>query len=114
MQILEMIYSDLEQVAVLGHQVVGWIQVNKEAQSILSEPRVEVSALVVDESYRGHGIGKALLVAAERWAIENQLLLVRIRSNLIRSDAHQFYQKQGYSVKKSWHLFTKSLSNEGI
>ncbi len=94
MQILEMRYSDLEQVAVLGGQ--------------LGYP------FSVDESSRGHGIGKALLVAAESWALGNQLLLVRIRSNLIRSDAHQFYQKQGYSVKKSWHLFTKSLSNEGI
>ena len=90
--------------------VVGWIQVNKESASLLSDPRAEVSALVVDEKHRGKGIGRKLLQRAEEWATENQLFLVRLRSNTVRVEAHDFYQKQGYSIKKSWHLFTKDLS----
>ena len=90
-------------------QVLGWLQINREPASLLSDPRAEVSALVVDEKCRGKGIGTALLLKAEEWAVENKLSMVRIRSNTIRKEAHLFYQKQGYKIKKSWHLFTKKL-----
>lgn len=143
MQIVEMTFSDLKQVAVLGEQlgypfpveemqerfleisklsthklfvaknsndvVVGWVHVNKESPSLLSDTRAEISALIVDEAHRGKGIGKALMIAAEKWAIENKLPLMRLRSNTIRTEAHKFYQKQGYAIKKSWYLFVKSL-----
>lgn len=92
-----------------SEKILGWIQVNKEPASLLSDKRVEVSALVVDEHYRGQGIGKTLLASAEDWAKSQSLLLVRIRSNVMRETAHQFYIKQGYSLKKTSHLLMKFL-----
>jgi GNAT superfamily N-acetyltransferase len=64
---------------------------------------------VVDEKLRGLGLGAALVKAAEDWAKEKKLSLVRVRSNIIRESAHRFYQREGYHIKKSWHLFTKAL-----
>ncbi len=89
--------------------VIGWIQVNRESSSLLSEPRAEISALIVDQLFQGQGIGRALLKQAEIWAEEKGLPLIRIRSNTNRTEAHQFYQKQGYDIQKSWHLFTKEI-----
>lgn len=90
-------------------KIVGYIQINREAHTLLAGPRADVAGLVVEQTERGNGIGAALLKHAEGWAKENQLPLVRIRSNIKRSDAHRFYQKNGYDVAKSWHLLTKTI-----
>lgn len=92
-----------------GGRAVGWIHVTIETLSLLGEPRADVSALVVDEACRGSGVGRALLAAAEDWAREQGLSLVRIRTNTKRERAHRFYEKSGYSLLKSWHLFVKDV-----
>lgn len=96
-------------VAKNGARVIGWIHLTIETLSLLGEPRADVSGLVVDESCRGEGIGKALLHAGEEWAKSRGLPLIRIRTNTKRSDAHRFYSREGYSIQKSWHLFTKEI-----
>jgi GNAT superfamily N-acetyltransferase len=90
-------------------QILGWIQVTREKPSLVANARAEISALVVDEKNRGQGIGHQLVEAAEGWARQKGLSLVRIRSNVKREKAHQFYLREGYTIKKSWHLFMKSL-----
>lgn len=91
-------------------KITGYVQVNREPNTLLAGDRAEVSAMVVDSGLRSKGIGKALLAHAERWAKENELGLMRIRSNVNRMEAHKFYEKQQYQIKKSWHLFSKNLS----
>lgn len=90
-------------------KVIGYIQVNRESRTLLAGPRADVAGLVVDKNERSKGIGAALLKQAEIWAKENQLPLVRIRSNIKRNEAHRFYQKNGYEIKKSWHLLVKEI-----
>jgi len=89
--------------------VCGYIQVNTEPLTLLDVPRAQVSALIVNEKVRRHGIGAALLAQAETWAKENGLAVVRVRSNTKRDNAHPFYEKEGYSLKKTSHLFVKNL-----
>lgn len=90
-------------------RVLGWVHVNRDSASLLSEPRAEVTALVVDESMRGQKIGSLLLQKAEAWAKSQGLALVRLRSNLKRTEAHRFYLREGYQIQKSWHLFVKEI-----
>lgn len=59
-------------------------------------PVGRVTALVVDARLRGHGIGRALMDAAERWAAERGCVLLEVTSNLRRVDAHSFYEALGY------------------
>jgi len=89
--------------------VYGWIQVNQETASLVAGDRAEVSALIVDEKARGKSIGSLLLKEAEKWATTNNLPLVRVRSNTKRDGAHRFYEREGYTLTKSWNLFTKNL-----
>ena len=97
-------------VAKENNQVVGWAHVSCDAESLLAEPRAELHALVVDETQRSCGHGQKLLEAAEKWARAQGLTLLRLRSNVKRTEAHRFYQREGYSIQKSWHLFVKGLS----
>lgn len=68
----------------------------------------EIVSLVVSEKFRGHGMGKVLVKAAEEWA-NNRSGTIRVRANVIRSDAHRFYEKQGFVEIKSQKVFSKKL-----
>jgi GNAT superfamily N-acetyltransferase len=87
-------------VAVSDDKAVGWIGV---AQTILIEslPYCEINGLVIDESYRGKGIGKALIEKAKQWAKEKDNSKIKLRCNIIRTETHLFYQHLGFKdVKK--------------
>ncbi|MBK9322334.1 MAG: GNAT family N-acetyltransferase [Bdellovibrionaceae bacterium] len=96
-------------VACTDAAVIGWVHVGKEMSSLLAADRADIGALVVDTQVRSQGIGANLMMAAEKWATDKNLKLMRVRSNMKRTDAHRFYQRQGYEIVKSWHLFTKAL-----
>lgn len=66
-----------------------------------------VTAMVVDEALRGAGIGGALLVAAETWFAERQVKRVNLTTALHREDAHDFYEKHGYTF--TGRRYTKIL-----
>lgn len=76
---------------------------------LIAEPFVELAALVVSETARGHGAGKALLAAVEAWAKEQGFRRVRVRSNVIRDRAHRFYLREGYAERKRQVVFFKDL-----
>jgi GNAT superfamily N-acetyltransferase len=89
-------------------KVVGWVHVFG-AHRLIVAPFAEVGGLVVDSARRSEGIGKALLQAAETWARANGYQEMRIRSNTIRSAAHQFYTRLGYETNKTQHVLLKTL-----
>lgn len=90
-------------------RVLGWIQINHEPKTLLIGPRADIAALVVDENSRSLGVGKALVKRAEEWARENKIELVRVKSNTKREAAHRFYQREGYTLAKTSHMFSKQL-----
>lgn len=95
-------------VATDNGNVVGWMNLRIE-KSPEVDPKVEVSALVVDEIVRGKGIGRSLMEHAEEWAKGRGIPHIILRSQTHRTDAHQFYQEMGYSIAKTSHLFEKAL-----
>src|SRR6516165_9372585 len=62
-------------------------------------PEVIVQALVIDQNWRGTGVGKAMMNIAERWALDRGFSSVVLTSSLSRSDAHSFYNRIGYKVE---------------
>jgi len=89
-------------------RVVGWIHVCV-SYWIESNPRAEIGGLVVDEARRGSGVGKLLMQHAEDWARSKRLEAVYLRSNVIRKDAHRFYERLGYKNIKTQYAFSKML-----
>lgn len=90
-------------------KILGWIHLAREPLSALVPAKAEILALVVDQAERGKGIGSTLVKFAEIWAKERGILTVRVRSNIARKEAHRFYQREGYSLGKTSHVFTKDL-----
>lgn len=91
-----------------GGDVIGWVHVI-ERHLIECPPFAELGGLVVDERYRYSGAGRALLEAAEAWSRERGMPSMRIRTNVVREAAHEFYTRLGYSVEKKQSVFTKRM-----
>ncbi len=74
----------------------------------------EIVSLVVDERTRGSGIGGQLIAEAESFLSQNILAQssdqIRVRVNLKRSDALQFYQAKGYRRIKSQSILIKQIT----
>lgn len=88
---------------------VGWVHVFGR-RLLESDADAEVGGLVVDEQFRGRGIGKELMASAEAWARERGYGVVSVRSNVIRTEAHEFYRRLGYEILKSQFKLRKRLS----
>ncbi|AMC93401.1 hypothetical protein AOC36_05230 [Erysipelothrix larvae] len=95
---------------VAQHQdsVVGYVHAHIY-RSIYSEPCVNVCGLAVNRAVRGYGFGKQLLQEVESWTLNNHLSAVRLNSNVIRTQAHAFYEHCGYHSTKSQKHFYKTL-----
>jgi GNAT superfamily N-acetyltransferase len=91
-----------------GGTVVGWVHV-RTLQLLQRDACAEIGGLVVDEGWRRRRIGGQLMAAAEEWACTRGVRLMRLRSNVVRGDAHRFYRRLGYADSKTSLLFTKSL-----
>ena len=89
--------------------IVGWIHV-QAVYLLEADPRAEIWGLVVSEAARGLGVGRALVEAAEEWAVRLNLDVVVVRSNQIRLQAKGFYERLGYEVTKTQTTFRKTLS----
>jgi len=91
-------------VAVHENEVVGWIGLVHRIQ-LESAPFCEINGLVVDERYRGKGIGAALIEKAKEWTINKGCARLRLRTNVKRVDAHRFYSGLGFTEVKEQKVF---------
>jgi GNAT superfamily N-acetyltransferase len=89
-------------------RIVGWVAAERRVL-LESGERAEIVGLIVDQEARRGGIGRALVQAAETWAIAQQLDLMSVRSNVARIDSHPFYEALGYVRRKTQHAYAKQL-----
>jgi GNAT superfamily N-acetyltransferase len=93
-------------------RVVGWTHVY--ATHLLESPSfAEIGGLVVRAGSRRIGAGRALVGAAERWAREQRLDRVRVRSNVLRTEAHRFYPACGFKLIKTQHNYEREIIQPG-
>jgi GNAT superfamily N-acetyltransferase len=88
--------------------VVGWTSV-AHRDTMISNLRADVEGLVVEDEYRGNGIGELLIASAESWARQRGCRTVRVLSNTVRERAHRFYLRLGYRQLKTEIVFDKAL-----
>src|SRR5699024_8827973 len=90
--------------------LLGWIAVEKHLLLVSGE-KAELTGLVVGSAARRKGVGKALVLAAEHWAIVQGLNAIIVRSNIARAESHPFYEGIGYTRTKTQHTYIKNLSS---
>lgn len=89
-------------------EIVGWIHAFK-ALFLESTPFIEIGGLVVDENYRSKGIGKKLVSRITEWTVEMGIKEIRVRSQVKRKEAHNFYLNNGFKEIKEQKVFQMNL-----
>jgi len=101
------IVGDRVVVAVTEDEVVGLAHLHASPTIEYERPAAKIGALVVDESHRGEGIGRALVEAMEAEARARRCVLLFLTTAVRREDAHAFYRRVG--LEETGSRFTKTL-----
>ena len=98
-------------VAAGPERLLGWVQTERR-MLLESGEKAEIVGLVVGVEARRAGVGRALVLAAERWAYSQRLGTVVVRSNIVRAESHPFYEGIGYERRKTQHTYAKVLRGD--
>jgi N-acetylglutamate synthase-like GNAT family acetyltransferase len=94
-------------VAEVDGRVVGLAGIHTSPSLGHDGDAAKVSAIVVDDSFRRAGIGRALLEAVEAEARARDCGLVFLTTAERRTDAHEFYRQLGW--EETGRRFAKTL-----
>jgi len=100
--------NDLVLGAFAAGKLVGWIHVGYRI-TMESGSFCEILGLIIDEQNRGCDIGKLLVSKAIEWAQARKCGRLVVRSNIVREDAHLFYLRRGFVVRKQQKVFDLAL-----
>jgi len=107
----------LERLAVVGDRVfvaeedgrlVGLAHLQVSPGIERDRPAAKLGALVVDAEHRGHGVGRALVEAAERDARLRGCALLFLTTRETRDGAHAFYERVGF--EQTGRRYSRTLS----
>ena len=96
-------------VATIDQHDIGWIH-GFYSLTVESDPLVEIAGLVIDEQHRGKGIGQLLVNEVIAWGHTRAVSKIRVRSRIIRKEAHLFYQRLGFTEVKEQKVFDLPLN----
>lgn len=83
-------------VATDGNHVIGMCGLSAMVTVHRPAPVGRVSVMIVDEAYRGRGIGALLISEAENRLAHRGCRIIEVTSNMRRDRAHNFYERLGY------------------
>ena len=84
-------------IAEQGGRVLGCLSLHAIPYLERTGRWARIESLVVDQSSRGRGTGRALVAAAEDAARRWDCLAVEVTRLRTRADAHAFYERMGYA-----------------
>ena len=95
-------------VAVCDDKVCGMIGTVTYPSYEHNDPSGRILALVILSAMRRRGIGRALIVTAEKDFAQRGITRIALNTRLAREDAHKFYESLGYE-RNGWR-FVKQLA----
>jgi len=94
----------LEQIFDNGKLIgMGWIFLR---QTALRKQAV-IEDMIMDEAYRGRGLGKAILEKLVKWAAEQGVEMIELTSSPKRIAANELYKKFGFELHTTNHYLYK-------
>ncbi len=77
----------------------------------LHEPLyAKLKSLVVEEKFRGRGVGRLLVTEALRWARTRGIERISLESQAFRADTHRFYRNLGFSETREYYRFERHVA----
>jgi [ribosomal protein S18]-alanine N-acetyltransferase len=98
--------SSMTWVAEAGGAAVGFVVASRQPARV-----GHIITLDVVKAWRRHGVGKALMESAEKWARQAKLELMYLETAESNLDAIIFYEEQGYQrVQKVERYYSRNLA----
>ena len=94
-------------VAIVENSIVGFCSLTLKNNLWQAGNLGIIDELVVDNRYRGQGIGKSLIEKITEIALKNKCKRMELDSSFHRTEAHQFYEHLGFVKRAYW--FSKPL-----
>lgn len=91
-------------VAVDEGRAIGWIHLSL-IYALIEDLRTEIKAFVIDEKYRNRRIGRLMISYSREWSKSKGAKKIFLRTNIIREDAHRFYEREKFQRKKTSHIY---------
>jgi GNAT superfamily N-acetyltransferase len=88
--------ADSVLLATAGEQVVALISFHLMPMLHTDGKWCRITTMVVDENFRGRGVGAALLKEVERIARSHQVSYLEVTCSQRRERAHAFYERHGF------------------
>lgn len=89
------------------NEIVGMINLRFEYQLHHGYKMAEILEFIIADKYRNLGFGTKLYKKACEYALNNDCIEIEVASNVVRKQAHQFYENQ--DMIKSHFRFNKKL-----
>ena len=96
-------------VAVIDGRVCGMIGTAAQPSYEHNDLTGRILALVIARATRRHGIGRALIAAAEENFARRGVKRIALDTRLTREDAHKFYEALGY--ERNGYRFVKVMKD---
>lgn len=94
-------------VATINGQVGAFISCHSQLLLHHLDFVYEIQEMIVDEAYRGHGLGLGLMKHLEKELRLRKCKFLEVCSSKLREHAHEFYQYAGFN--RTHYKFTKSF-----
>lgn len=95
-------------VAEVNGLIVGFIGCHSQVLLHHLDIVYEIQEMIVDEQYRGMGLGQQLLSKLQHEILTRKGKLLEVSSNKLRDKAHEFYQMAGFN--RTHYKFTMNIN----
>jgi ribosomal protein S18 acetylase RimI-like enzyme len=96
-------------VASIGGYTVGFIQLYPSFSSVSMKRVWILNDLFVDEDYRGNGVAKSLMSAAENFARETGSVRIVLATQISNVAAQSLYESRGYAKDEEFYHYALRL-----
>lgn len=79
--------------------LLGFIELQTELDWISKQTQGYIARIIVDKETQGRGIGKKLMLEAEKWALNHQYKRIGLNVFLANERAYKFYHQLGYEAE---------------
>ena len=84
-------------VAQLNDEIIGYIEFTI-ANDTSYKKKLAINEIVVEEEYRGLGVGHQLMIEAEKYAIDYNAAFIVAIYNKYKDEEVNFYNRQGFKL----------------
>jgi ribosomal protein S18 acetylase RimI-like enzyme len=97
----------------LDNQIVGLATCFINFSTFKAKPYINIHDLIIDNNYRGKGLGKSLLLQIESIARERKYCKITLEVREDNFSAKMVYTELGFEdTEPKMHFWTKELSNQ--